>query len=196
MKKLKILFVICLVITLIPIGINFYIVFQSSDKIYNQNEINKTYDIALVLGCSVLKDGSPSKMLRDRLNTSIYLYENKLAKKILISGDHSDSYSEVTTMFNYLIEHSVREEDIIIDYEGYSTGESLINYQKNYSDKSLLIVTQKYHLYRALYISKMFNLNATGVHAELVNYNGQFFREVREILARNKDFILYTFINN
>jgi len=194
MKKIKMLLIVCLIIALIPVGINFLVIFKSKDKIFGEKGITKTYDIALVLGCSALKNGSPNKMLRDRLNTAIDLYNNKKAKKVLISGDHTKTYSEITSMFNYLIENNIPEEDILIDYAGYSTGESLINYQKNYSEHSVIVVTQKYHLYRALFIASELELNARGVFAKLINYNGQTFREIREILARNKDFVIYGLI--
>jgi len=191
MKKLKLLIIICFVIILIPIGINLYVVINNEPNIYNEINIEKKYDIALVLGCSVLKNGSPSKMLRDRLNAAIKLYEKEKIEKILISGDHTKTYSEIDVMNKYLLDNNVKEEDILFDYKGYSTNESLLNYNNKYSDKSVIIVTQKYHLYRALFIAKELNLNAIGVHAELINYGGQTFREIREILARNKDFALF-----
>jgi len=191
MKQLKIIIIISLIISLIPIGINFYIVDEYKKDIFMEQEVKEKYDIALVLGCSVLKDGRPSKMLRDRLDAAISLYEKGLVKKILISGDHTKTYSEITTMNTYLKENDILEENILIDYEGYSTHESLINYQKNYKDESVIIVTQKYHLYRALFISQELDINAIGVMAKLVNYNGTLYREIREILARNKDFLLF-----
>jgi len=191
MKQIKIIIIISLIISLIPIGINFYIVDEYKKDIFMEQEVKEKYDIALVLGCSVLKDGRPSKMLRDRLDAAISLYEKGLVKKILISGDHTKTYSEITTMNTYLKENDILEENILIDYEGYSTHESLINYQKNYKDESVIIVTQKYHLYRALFISQELDINAIGVMAKLVNYNGTLYREIREILARNKDFLLF-----
>ena len=194
MKKIKLLLIIFLIISLIPISINFFVIYKTKNDIYNIKDINKNYDYALVLGCSALKDGSPSKMLRDRVDTAISLYENKMVKKILITGDHEKDYSEVTAMYNYLINSKILEEDIIVDNKGYSTSESLLNYQKNYRNKSMIIVTQRYHLFRSLYIAQKLELDAIGVHAILINYNGQIFREIREVLARNKDFILSNFI--
>lgn len=186
------LIIFIFVLSLIPIIINFFVIFSTSNKIYSDLEINETYDIALVLGCSALKNGNPSKMLRDRLNTAISLYESDKVKKILISGDHTKTYSEIIAMNKYLVESGINKEDIIVDEKGYSTGESLINYKNNYSNQSVIIVTQKYHLYRALFIANDLELNVIGAHAKLINYNGQLFREIREILARNKDFLLFT----
>ena len=76
MKKSKILIIIFLVISLIPLCINYYIICSNANKIVDIKNINKKYDIGLVLGCSVLKNGNPSKMLRDRLDKSIELYND------------------------------------------------------------------------------------------------------------------------
>ena len=191
MKKLKIFIIILLVISLIPIGINFFVVNKTKNNIYNINNILDKYDYALILGCSVHKDGTPSLMLRDRLDKGIELYTKGIVSKIIISGDHSNDYSEVDVMYNYLINNNITESDIIRDDIGYSTGESIENYNKNYKDKSVILVTQKYHLYRALYISQKYNLKAVGVYAKKVSYRGDIFREVREVLARVKDYFKY-----
>lgn len=195
MKTLKLITITFLVLCLIPIGINFYVIYESSSNIIDIKKIDKKYDIGLVLGCSVLRDGSPSKMLRDRLEKSIELYKEEKIDKILISGDHQKTYSEITTMNQYLINNNIPEEDILIDEKGYSTGESLINYKNNYKDKSVIIITQEYHLYRALFIAENMEISAIGTQAKKINYNGQIFREIREILARNKDFVLYHVFN-
>ncbi len=193
MKKLKIIIIIFLLVALLPLFINLYVIFRNINDIKDISEINEQYDIALVLGCSI-KNNKPSKMLRDRLNKGIELYNRGIVKKILISGDHQKDYSEVTVMYNYLIENGINDKDILVDKIGYSTSESLINYKSDYSDKSVIIVTQKYHLFRALNIAKDLKINSVGVHADLVNYSGTIFREIREILARNKDFIKLKFI--
>lgn len=172
---------------LVPLFINFYVIFRNINDIKDINEVNEKYDIALILGCSV-KHNKPSKMLRDRLDKGIELYNRGIVKMILISGDHQNDYSEVTVMYDYLINSNISKEVILVDKVGYSTSESLINYKDNYYDKKVIIVTQKYHLYRALNIAKDLKLNSLGVHADLINYQGFVFREFREILARNKDF--------
>lgn len=191
MKKIKIIVVILIVIILMPILINFYIIFSTINNIYLTSEVENKYDIALVLGCSVLRDNKPSKMLEDRLLTSINLYNAKKVDKILISGDHKEGYSEIDVMYSYLIDKGIKEDDILIDKEGYSTSESIINYKNNFGDKSVVIVTQKYHLFRSIYIANRLKINNIGVPAKLVNYKGFFLREIREILARNKDFFLF-----
>lgn len=191
MKKIKIILIILLIIILIPVIINFYIIFSTIGNIYNNADDEIKYDIALILGCSVLRDNKPSKMLEDRLNTGILLYNNKNVSKLLISGDHKEGYSEIDVMYNYLIQNGINENDILVDMKGYSTSESLINYKNNYSDKSVIIVTQKYHLYRAIHIANKLKIDNIGIPAKLVNYDGFVSREIREILARNKDFFLF-----
>lgn len=133
-------------------------------------------------------------MLRDRLDAAIKLYEEGKVKKILITGNHTKTYSEITTMNTYLKEQGINEDVIEVDEKGYSTNESLINYKANHKNKNVIIVTQEYHLYRALFIAKELELDVIGVQAKKVNYNGQLFREIREVLARNKDFLLFKII--
>lgn len=193
MKKLKIFIIILLCIILIPFIINFYVVFKVNNKIINLDEINKKYDFGLVLGCGVKKDGTPSLMLQDRLDKVIEIYNKGLINNIIISGHHSKSYSEVDVMEDYLLNHNISKNVIIRDNEGFSTSESIENYQKKYKDKSVIIITQEYHLYRSLYLAQKFNLNAIGTPTKMVNYGGQIFRNIREILARNKDFLKYIF---
>ena len=192
MKKL--IYFIIAIICILLIG-NFYVCISEKSKIIDSSSITEKYDYILILGCSVLKNGEPSLMLRDRLNKGIELYNQELAEKIIITGDHSDSYSEVSVMHNYLIDSGIEEDNIIIDNEGYSTSESLINYQKEHKKEKVIIVTQKYHLYRALYIADRLNINAIGVYADDVNYFGQTYRDIREILARNKDLYKMLFIS-
>lgn len=191
MKKLKIFIIILLCLMLIPIIINFYVVFKVKNQIIDINEINKNYDFALVLGCGVKSDGSPSLMLRDRLDKVIEIYNKGLINTIIISGHHSKSYSEVDVMEEYLLEHNINKDVIIRDNKGFSTSESIENYQKQYKNKSVIIITQEYHLYRSLYLAQKLKLNAVGMPAKMVNYGGQIFRNLREILARNKDFLKY-----
>ena len=193
MKKLKIFIIILLCLMLIPFIINFYVVFKVNNKIVNIDEINRNYDYGLVLGCGVKKDGSPSLMLQDRLDKAIEIYNKGLINNIIISGHHSNDYSEVDVMEDYLINHNINKAVIVRDNEGFSTSESIENYQKKFADKSVIIITQEYHLYRSLYLAQKFNLNAIGTPTKMVNYGGQIFRNIREILARNKDFLKYIF---
>lgn len=129
-------------------------------------------------------------MLEDRLKKAIELYNINTQNKILVTGDHTkEDYDEVTIMKNYLLENNIPEEKIIMDPAGVSTYDSIFRVQKQLKAKKIIIVSQKYHLYRALYIANSLGIEAYGVPADDIKYKGATYREVREILARNKDFI-------
>lgn len=192
MKRIKIFIVILIWLLVIPMFINAYIILSTKNKIYDS--VDAVYDIGIILGCSVLSNKKPSLMLKDRLEKGIELYNNGSIKKILITGDHNSDYSEVEVMYNYLIDKGIKNDDILIDNKGYSTSESLLNYKNNHYREKGIIITQKYHLFRSIYIANKLNLNVIGIAAKKVRYNGQFLREIREILARNKDFIKMNFL--
>ena len=149
----------------------------------------KNADCILVLGCQVKADGTPSHMLQDRLERAIALYQNQgIRTKLLMSGDHGQAgYNEVGTMRQYAIDRGVPAEDIFMDHAGFSTYESLYRAKHIFGAKKVIIVTQKYHLYRALYIARALGLDAEGVDADLRSYYGQLGRDCREVLARVKD---------
>lgn len=148
------------------------------------------YDCILILGAGVHEDGTPSFMLRDRLERGLELYEAGVSEKIIVSGDHgTKGYDEVNVMKNYLIDAGVPSEDIFMDHAGFSTYESIYRAREIFCVQRIVIVTQKYHLYRALYISDAFEIDAVGVPAAEVRYYGQLYRDAREILARAKDWV-------
>lgn len=191
----KFLIILCATFALIFVAclcLNFAIVFSSQKNITDGENANA--DVIIVLGCGVKPDGSPSDMLRDRLLTAVDLYKSGAGKKLLLSGDskNAEKYDEVGTMKRLCLSLGVPEEDIITDDLGLSTFESIDRAKKIYGIENAIIVTQKYHLYRALYIAKSRGIAAVGVPADLHTYGGQLFRDIREIPARVKDFILST----
>ena len=145
------------------------------------------FDLILVLGCAVRADGTLSHMLEDRVKTGVSLYEAGLADKILMSGDRSVGYDEVGAMQGEAERLGVPQEQILLDPEGYSTYESIVHLLEQHKGKRVLIVTQKYHLYRALYIAEKLGVEAYGVSADLRTYTKQLKYDLREILARVKD---------
>ena len=152
------------------------------------------FDCIMVLGCGVHEDGSPTNMLEDRLKQGIALYKAGVAPKLLMSGDHgSESYNEVAAMKAYAIEAGVPSEDIFMDHAGFSTYESVVRAKEIFEVESFVIVTQQYHLYRALYIAEQYDLRAVGVSADLRPYAGQTMRDIREIAARVKDVLTCLF---
>lgn len=146
-------------------------------------------DCVLVLGCGVRPDGQPSDMLADRIAQGVALYENGTSPKLLMSGDHGRSdYDEVNAMRDVAVEAGVPVDDVFMDHAGFSTYESMYRARDVFQAKRVVIVSQKYHLYRALYVAERLGLDAYGVSADLRPYAGQEGRELREILARDKDF--------
>lgn len=145
------------------------------------------YAYALVLGAKVHEGGRLSDMLRDRMDKAIALYHAGAVQKLLVSGDGRGEWSETKHMKLYAMEHGVAEEDILIDDEGFSTYESISRAKKQYLISKFVIVTQKYHLHRALYIANDMDITALGADGALHTYAGQWYREVREVLARIKD---------
>lgn len=191
MKKIfKYILIVLIVIILVPVIINFYVILSTKNRIVSgDSELLTDIDYIVVLGAGIRR-GKPSPMLEDRLKTGISLYNNDISNKILITGDHmNDDYDEVTVMKNYLLEHGIPEEDIITDNYGISTYDSIYRVKNVYKSNKVVIVSQRYHLYRALFLSDNLDLESYGVEANLRYYYGQWYREIREILARNKDFI-------
>lgn len=191
-KKNKIILItIMTIIVLSPLLINLYVILNTTSNIIIKEEYQqlKDVDYILVLGASVRRE-RPSPMLEDRLKKAIELYNINTQNKILVTGDHTkEDYDEVTIMKNYLLENNIPEEKIIMDPAGVSTYDSIFRVQKQLKAKKIIIVSQKYHLYRALYIANSLGIEAYGVPADDIKYKGATYREVREILARNKDFI-------
>ena len=190
MKKiLKYIMIIMVVIGIIIFAINLYVKISTKKQIISDYSNLKDIDCIIVLGAGIWGD-KPSPMLEDRLLEGINLYQNGVSDKILMSDDHGrDEYDEVNIMKDYAIEKGIASEDIFMDHAGFSTYESIYRAKEIFQAKKVVIVTQKYHLYRALYIAKKFGLEAYGVGADPREYRGAFYREVREIIARNKDFI-------
>ena len=192
MKKIfKILIVIAIICIILVLSINFYVVGIAKNKMIKDNDYSllKDVDCILILGAGIWGD-KPSPMLQDRLDEGIKLYNEGIAPKIIMSGDHGrEEYDEVNIMKEYAIEQGVPSEDIFMDHAGFSTYESIYRAKEIFDADNIVIVTQEYHLYRALYIADKLNINAYGVNSDPRKYSGQTFRELREILARNKDFI-------
>lgn len=188
-RLLTILAVLLLLTLLLPLGISAFVCGSVKDQI-----IMLDADAILVLGARVWDSGRPSGILEDRLITGISAYQAGASNRLLMSGDHGqDDYDEVNAMKDYALEQGIPSENVFMDHAGFSTYESVYRARDIFQVKTVLIVTQEYHLYRALYIARALGLNAYGVAADLSTYPGMVRFEAREILARLKDFV-YTLI--
>ena len=151
-------------------------------------------DCLLVLGCYVMDNGNPSAMLHDRLQRGVELYDLGAAPKLLMSGDHGrENYDEVDAMKQFAVDAGIASEDVFMDHAGFSTYESIYRAKEIFQAKKIIIVSQQYHLYRAVYIAERFGLEAYGVNADYRTYIGQTSRDIREVLARVKDFTMCIF---
>lgn len=179
---------------IIILGINVYVKCSVKEDIVDESNLDKGYDAILVLGAG-LRNGKPSPVLKDRLDTAYKLYEDGYSKKIIVSGDHGKKYyDEVNVMKNYLLDKGVESNNIFMDHAGFSTYDSVYRAKKIFLANKIIIVTQQFHLYRSLYIAKKLELDAVGVSATLRNYSGSVKFELREILARDKDFVKTIFM--
>ena len=187
-----ILLALCVLAGCCILGINAYVVRSTKPQILSPADAAGLTDVdcILVLGCYVNEDGEPSAMLSDRLKRGVALYNTGAAPKLLMSGDHGRyTYDEVTAMRQYALNEGIAAADIFMDHAGFSTYESVYRTRDIFQAKKIIIVSQEYHLYRALHIANALGLEAYGVDANYRSYSGQFYRDVREILARNKDVV-------
>ena len=188
-KYLKYILLIPIIMIIIVFSINFHVIQSTKKQMKNDYSTLENIDCIIVLGAGVWGN-DPSPMLEDRLLKGIELYNEKVAPKIIMSGDHGRTeYDEVNIMKEYAIKNGVLSEDVFMDHAGFSTYESIYRAKEIFGAKNIVIVTQEYHLYRALYIANQLGLNAYGANANPRKYGGQLYREIREILARNKDFV-------
>lgn len=146
-------------------------------------------DAIVVLGASVFADGTPSGILQDRLDDGIALYFAGVAPKLIMSGDNgTESYNEVRVMKQYAIAQGVPSEDIFCDHAGFSTYESMYRAKYVFGCQRIVVATQAYHLYRALWSAKSLGMQATGVPSDYHEYQKQLQYDIREVPARTKDF--------
>lgn len=177
---------------ILVLSVNAYVKGSAKKNIISKEEAAEIegVDCIIVLGCLVKNNGAPSDMLADRLRCGIELYELGASPKLLMSGDHGrEEYDEVNTMKQYAIDNGVPSKDIFMDHAGFSTYDSIYRAKEIFGADKIVIVTQEYHLYRALYIAEALGVEAYGVSADHRQYRGQTMRDIREILARNKDFL-------
>ncbi len=190
MKSLLILLTIAALLAIIALAaIHAYVKNAYRNRIITPDQaMELNPDCILILGARVWDTG-PGPMLADRLLQGIELYKAGVSDRLLVSGDHgTKEYDEVNAMKNYAIEHGVPSEHIFMDHAGFSTYDSMYRARDVFQVKKVIIVTQEFHLYRSLYIANKLGLDAYGVASDLRPYARQEYVEIREVLARIKDF--------
>ncbi|MFH1620903.1 MAG: ElyC/SanA/YdcF family protein [Patescibacteria group bacterium] len=141
-------------------------------------------EIAMVLGASITSDGKPSDALRDRLLIGAALYKNGAVQKILITGDDGDfKRDEIETMKSFLLDNQIPDQDILVDGQGYRTYESCKRAVYNFKLHDVVIVTQRFHMARALYLCNNLGLKADGVTSDLQTYKRGAFFWIRDLAA-------------
>ncbi len=142
---------------------------------------------AIVLGAKVFPNGNVSAIVEDRLKSAIELYKAHKVQKVLLTGDHGQTnYDEVNTMRRYMLKQGIPEQDIFMDHAGFSTYESMYRARDVFQVKDAIVVTQRFHLPRSLYIARNLGIKANGLIADRRSYGDSERNEHREILAKVK----------
>lgn len=189
-----------LLLLLLAIGLAFaYVHFQVhsyDDRIItNINELDTSLwgrpRVAIVFGASVYGNGELSPILADRVDTAIELYLARKVDRILVSGDNRHpTYNEPKAMQEYLVTHAVAAKDVIVDYAGRSTYETCLRAKEIFGLERAVLVSQGYHLPRALYIANQLGLDAVGMAGDLRLKNNKIdYQSLRELAAEMKAYL-------
>ncbi len=183
------LFLISIFCSMVFILVDEYVCYVGEKYMIELDEEMEEIDAVIVLGSKVMYDGTPSVILQDRLNTAYKVYENGTTDRILVSGDHGRvEYDEVNGMRRFLEDKDVPTENIFMDHAGFSTYESMYRAKEIFCVDKAIIVTQEYHLKRALFIARTLGIEAYGVASDIHQYPRRDYYEFREKAARVKDF--------
>ena len=162
-----------------------YVLLVTHSSIYRATTVPNR-QVALVLGASIRSSGALSPVLKERVDAALLLYDTKKVSKILVSGDNgSVEYDEVYPVGTYLLKHGVPKEDIFLDYAGFDTYSSVYRAQQVFGVASVVVVSQRFHLPRALFIARSLGMSAVGLDSSYLGdhyYNNA----LREIPATTK----------
>ena len=188
MSTLKVLLIAAFAVAIAVAALNIVVIAGGGKLIVKLGEARQA-DCIIVPGALVWSSGQPSEMLQDRLDVALELYKAGVAKKIIVSGDHGQKdYDEVNAMRRYLEDKGVPTENIFMDHAGFDTYSTMYRARDVFCVKSAVVVTQKYHLYRALYLANSMGIQAQGVACDRYKSPKQLYYDFREAAARAKDF--------
>lgn len=191
-RRIKTALVILLLLLLLCVlfySVANIIVLASAEKhiVSSETAIESKADCIIVLGAGLDRNGNPSAVLKDRLDKALSLFNKNASDRILVSGDHGqENYDETNAMKNYLIKKGVDPEKIFADHAGFSTYDTVYRAKEVFLAKKVIIVTQRFHLPRAVFIARALGLDACGVTADRHEYKNMLWYEMRESAARVK----------
>ena len=155
----------------LALGLPYWIADHATrDQIYSVEAVPSTR-VAIVFGAGLLRNGTPSAVLRDRVETAARLYSEGKVDKLLMSGDNRFiDYNEPASMRNYAIGLGVPEKDIVLDFAGRRTYDTCYRARHIFQVQEAILVTQRFHMTRALYLCNQLGVSAAGVPADVRNY--------------------------
>ena len=172
---------------LLLLSIPFFVKYKARHKVFANIENVKEKDFAIVLGAAIKNNNQPGNYLKYRLDDALTLYKTGKIKKILISGDNGeDAHDEISVMNNYLVKNGVPQDIIFGDYAGFDTYSTMERADKIFDIKSAIIVSQGFHLPRAIYIAREKGIDATGYATKQSFGKRRYF--IREHFATIKSF--------
>lgn len=189
MKKYLKIFIYLSITGLISIiAVNWYVKSSTKKQIYYSIKRFPKNDVGIIFGAGINGD-QPSKYLKDRLDAGILLYKAKRINKILLSGDNGrDEYDELTVMKNYCYKNGVDTTQIFIDYAGFDTYSTMYRAKHIFKIRKATLISQEYHLNRAIYIGKSLGIKSVGFSANKGEYSGYKYVTFREYLSIYKSF--------
>jgi vancomycin permeability regulator SanA len=150
-------------VLLVGAGPYSWIRFATAGKIYTVADAPAA-PVAIVLGAGLDADGSPKPYLRVRLENTLRLYEDGRVRAILVSGDHGQvDYDEVAAMTSWLVEHGVPAGKVVADHAGFDTHDSCVRAYEIFGVRAALVVTQEFHVRRAVFLCREAGIDAAGV---------------------------------
>ena len=187
-KYLKIALYLAIIGLVAIVSVNYYVKSSTKKHIYYSLKKFPKNDVGIVFGAGINGD-QPSKYLKDRLDAGIALYKANRINKILLSGDNGrDEYDELTVMKNYCYKHGVDTTKIFIDYAGFDTYSTMYRAKHIFNIKKATLISQEYHLNRAIYIGQKLGIKSVGYSANNGEYLGYKYVTFREYGSIFKSF--------
>lgn len=181
---------VVLAVVLGAIGVNGWVVLSAKGDIVTFDELSAEgpYDAIVVLGASVNPDGSLSSILENRMDAAVRAYFDGVAPVIIVSGDGREAnYDEPAAMKRYAVSQGVPADAVYCDGGGYHTYDTMWRVANVYGAQRVAVITQEYHLYRAVFDARGAGMDAVGAVSDSGTYEDQLYYDARECAARIQD---------